>query len=173
MGTTSSLGLLATVFGLTVAAHAQDTYPIAYNFQFIPRYEFVNAMTMSMDNKEYYTVFVIAFKNNGKVELPINDKYEIVTSKKENHTPGTHPFVSKDIQSRRKFTVGSGKIKPGETQYRVAIFDLISVATPAFKLYVHGLPDINGQPDRFQIIVDYEQVKAQWQLKKSARDYER
>lgn len=143
---------------------AQDAYALAYNVLFIPRYEYLNTMAMSEKNKDYYSAFIIAYHNKGNAKLPINDEYEILTSKGEKHKPGFHPLVEKDIENRRKFNSVGGKVKsidPGETKYQLVVFDLISDATPAFRLHMRGLPGANGEPDKFQVVVDYEHLKEQ------------
>ena len=144
------------------ASRAQDTYPLACNQPCIPAYEYVNTMSMSSNNKEYYTVFIVVFQNKGNLRLPINDQYEIVTAKGETHKPGVHPLIKRDVEARRKFSAETGKIKfinPGETKYTTAIFERISDSTPAFQFRIHGLPDLQGQPNKLQVVVDYEHLK--------------
>ena len=153
--------LFAGLFLSLPTARAQtDPYPIAHNLLLIPNYEYVDPMAMSSNNKEYYTVFVMVFQNKGNVRLPLNDEYEIVTSKGEKHKAGFHPMVKKEIQARRKFEVKGGKfIEPKETRYEVAIFDRLSDSTPSFQFRIKGLPDVQGQPNKFQIVADYDHLK--------------
>src|ERR1051326_458970 len=160
MRTTTFLGVMLSFLGFVTASPGQDAYPIAYNFQFIPNYEYVNTMSMSSQNKEYYSIFIVVFQNKGNQRLPLNDEYNIVTSKGEKHKAGYHPMVKKEFQARRKFEVKGGKfIEPGETRYEVAIFDRISDSTPAFQLLVQGLPDGAAQPNKRMIVLDYEHLK--------------
>lgn len=153
---------MLSILGFVTATHGQDAYPIAYNIQFVPNHEYINTMSMSSQNKEYYSFFIVAFQNKFDQKLPINDAYEIITSKGEKHKAGLHPFVKSEIEAKRKFSAVSGKIKfigPGETRYVIAIFDHISDNTPSFQFRIRGLPDQVGQPDKQMVVVDYEHLK--------------
>lgn len=156
------LGLVVSLVAASACAQGQSPYPIAYDLQFIPSYEYVNSMTLNTDAREYYAVFILVFQNKGNVKLPINDRYEIITSKGEKHKGGFHPMVKKHIQSKKSFEAVKGEVdwvNSNETKYNIAIFDLISDATPSFKLYIHGLPDLNGQPNKLQIVTEFQHLK--------------
>lgn len=162
MRTTTCLGVMLLFLGLGLASRAQEAYPISYNLQFIPNYEYVNTMAMSEKNKDYYSIFIVVIQNKGNQRLPVNDEYEIITSKGEKHKSDFHPMVKRDVEARRKFSAESGKIKfisPGETKYQIAIFDRISDATPAFQFRIKGLPDGAGQPDKQMVVAEYEHLK--------------
>src|SRR5262245_19074263 len=103
MRTNLGLGLALGLLAWAAEDRAEEAYPIVHNFQFIPSYEYVNTMAMSEKNKEYYAVFITVFQNKGTTRLPINDEYDIVTSKGEKHKPGFHPMVAKDVEARRNF----------------------------------------------------------------------
>jgi hypothetical protein len=152
---------LAAVAGFAPLASAQDAYPIAYNLQFTQRYEYLNTMSLNQEQREYYTVFVVAFQNKGTARMPLKDDYEIVTAKGEKHKPKFAPFVKKNVQDKRGFKAVTGKvdsIEPGETKYNVAVFDALSDQTPAFRLFVRGLPDLTGTPSKFQIVAEYQRL---------------
>src|SRR5262245_49766762 len=93
------LGLVLGLFIGAIAGRTEEAYPIVYNFQFVPAYEYVNTMAMSEKNKDYYAVFITVFQNKGTSRLPLNDEYEIVTSKGEKHKAGFHPMVAKDVEA--------------------------------------------------------------------------
>ena len=61
MRTTLLLSAFVCLLASGGASRAQDTYPLACNQQCIPNYEYVNTMSMSSNNKEYYTVFIVVF----------------------------------------------------------------------------------------------------------------
>ncbi len=153
---------LAFLAGPVLLALGEEAYPLVYNFQLIPNYEYENDMAMTENNKDYYTVFIVVFQNKGDQRLQLNDEYEIITSKGEKHKAGFHPLVKKEIETRRKFSAAMGKIKyisPGETKYQIAVFDRISDNTPSFQFRIRGLPDADGQPNRFQVVAEYEHLK--------------
>lgn len=167
---------LALLLAGPLASFSQDNYVISYNFQFIPVHEYINSMTLSTENREYYSVFIIAFQNKGNVRLQVNDKYEILTDKKERHTPRFAPFVKKDLEARLKFASENKKVgwlEPGETKYRIAVFDLISQGTEAFNFTIRGLPDANGEPNKVEVVAHYQRVKGQWQMMRSGRQHQK
>jgi len=155
------LGLLGLLVTSAASAQAPNNYALAYNLQFVPTYEYVNAMSLNQDAREYYTVFILVYQNKGNVKLPVNDEYEVVTGKGEKHSAGMRPFVKKHVQDKRKFEAPMGKIgsvDPGATKYNVAIFDQISDQTPSFKLIIRGLPDFSGQENKYQLITEFQHL---------------
>jgi hypothetical protein len=153
---------LACLTGGAVLAQGTDAYPLAYNVMYVPRYEYINTMSMNQEAREYYAVFIISWKNTGNTRLPVNDKYSIATSKGEKADAGFHPMVKKHIEAKRNFSASTGKIgwlNPGESKYTIAIFDPISDTTPSFLFKVRGLPGLDSQPDKLMIVAEYTHLK--------------
>jgi hypothetical protein len=160
----SLIGLtsLACFAGDSAFAQGADAYQLGYNVMYIPRYEYINTMSMNQDAREYYAVFIISWKNNGNTRLPVNDRYEIATSKGEKADAGFHPMVKKHIESKKNFSASTGKLgwlNPGESKYTIAIFDPISDTTPSFVFKIRGLPGLDAQPDKMMSVSEYTHLK--------------